>query len=116
MKGDHVSDDLLAKLQAMLGDADLAGQVHGLLGGAGGIDIGGLLAGLQQNPQLMARLQGALGDNPVEKLTGLVGGIDIGSLGGLLGGAGGAAGQGGSLGDLEGALGGLLGGNKNPAG
>lgn len=43
-----MSEELLGRLRGLLGDSDLAAKVHGLLGGAGRLDLGalgGLLGG-----------------------------------------------------------------------
>jgi hypothetical protein len=109
-----VTEELMAKLQELLGDNDLAGTVAGLAGGAGGFDPGALLGTLQANPGLLEALKDKLGDNPLATLQGLLpggegGGLDLGALGGIMG--QGEGGQGPDLGGLGDTLGGLL-GNK----
>ncbi len=92
-----MTDDLAAKLQGLLGDADLGPQLKGLIGGAGAggdLDVGGLLGKLQGNPDLLAKVQAALGNvdlgSAIAGLTGGdspgAGGIDLGGLGDTLGG------------------------------
>ena len=91
-----MTDDLAAKLQGLLGDAELGPQLQGLIGGAGGpggLDIRALLGQLQANPDLLARVQAALGNVDLgSALTGLTGagspgagGIDLGGAGDALG-------------------------------
>ena len=97
-----MTDDLAAKIQDLLGDAEIGPQLKGLIGGAGasgGLDIGALLGQLQANPDLLAKVQAALGDVDL-------GGALAGLTGGAIPGAGGI-----DLRGLGGSLGGMLGGD-----
>jgi hypothetical protein len=92
-----MANDLANQLQGLLGDSEVGAQLKALAGD-GDFDLGKVIAGLQQDPDLLAKVQAALGD------------IDLGgALAGLTGGQGAAGVDLGGIGD---ALGGLLGGDK----